>query len=145
MTITEGIIVALIAVVSGVLTQLFGLYRWRKEQPAQEKKTGAESQNLLGEAAESISSATKTMVDALSARVKALEDDKTERDGYIEALEDDIRRIKVKVTKLELENEELLRQSVLKDNRIAELEQKTTAQETEIAELRKQIEAKSAA
>lgn len=142
MSITEGIIIALIAVVSGILTQLFGLYRWRKEQPIQDKKTAAETQNMIGEGAEHLSAATATMVGELTKRVQALEDDKTERDDYIEALENEIKEVKRQIAILKLENDDLRSQNVLKDGRISELEAKTASQEKEISELRKQIENK---
>jgi predicted RNase H-like nuclease (RuvC/YqgF family) len=139
MSITEGIIIALIAVVSGILTQLFGLYRWRKEQPRQDKKTDAETQNIIGEGAEHLSQATATMVGELTKRVQALEDDKTERDDYIEALENEIKEVKQQIAILKLENNDLRSQNILKDNRISELETKTKQQEVEIAELRNQM------
>lgn len=140
MTITEGIITALIALVATAIGQAIGFYQWRRQYPAQEKKSNAESQNMIGEGAESLSLATKTMVETLSARVKALEDDKTERDDYIEALENEIKEVKRQIALLKLENEDLQKQNVMKDGRIRELESKTASQELEIAELRKQIE-----
>jgi predicted RNase H-like nuclease (RuvC/YqgF family) len=135
-------VIPVVTILGSALVQLIGYTRWRREFPAREKKTNSESQNLLGEATESMATASKTMVDALTLRVKALEDDKAERDGYIEALENEIKDVKRKIAILEVENSDLRRQNVLKDGRISELETKTASQEIEISELRKQIENK---
>ncbi len=123
---TPEAIAALIMSFVALLGFGFNFFQWRRGLKAQDRKDKTESDSNIGDAAESMAAAAKTLIEPLEKRV-------TEQNNKIAELER-------KVISLENDNSRLQREGDRKDARILELEQKTKAQEIEIAALRKQIQ-----
>jgi chromosome segregation ATPase len=117
MNITEGIIIAVLTGVGVWVAQAVAFYRFKKEYPANERKTNADANAANGEGLEHYANATKVLLEPLTQRVKELEDEKLEREDYFKALEEDWRNerkvLRDQITRLEA------RQAVLEGDIIA--------------------------
>jgi hypothetical protein len=141
MTITDGIIVAAISAFVAIITQVITYYSSRK-------KNDADADSSIGEGVESLSNATKIMVDKLSERVLLLENEKTEREDFIKVLEKEwqeerakmggeIAFLKGEVMKIRQENFELRVERDSGNARVKELEARVVTLEQELAEYKK--------
>jgi predicted RNase H-like nuclease (RuvC/YqgF family) len=129
---TPEAIAALIMSFVAMLGFGFNLIKWRREEAPAEKKTNSESDENLSNAVQALAMAVKTLIEPLEKRVNDQSKEIKEQNEKIENLE-------AKVLQLEIEKSEMLKEGILKDNRIRELQEKIAAQELEIADLRSQI------
>jgi chromosome segregation ATPase len=86
LTLTDGIIIALITAAGMWAGQAISLYRFRKEWPSQDRKTMAESNAANGEGLEHYANATKVLLEPLTKRVNELEKERDEKEDYYDVL-----------------------------------------------------------
>jgi|WetSurSiteA1Bulk_404760.scaffolds.fasta_scaffold13711_5 uncharacterized coiled-coil protein SlyX len=150
MEIPEGVVVAIVVTSATWLAQLVSFFSLRqtlardkekddKNHPIEEKKAEQSGLQALGEGAEAMARATKTMVDALSGRVMALEELVSEQSGYIRAIEEDLSNANAELLRIKKAYDEEKDEGINRGNRIIELEQTVAGQEKEIRELRSKI------
>jgi hypothetical protein len=112
----------ILTIVATILIQIIALYKWRFSAPAQNEKTHAGARKDIGQAADDMANAGSMIIDRLMKRNEELENKDAERDGYINAIDDELRIEKNKVLARDDTIARLEKVIETKDDRISILE-----------------------